>query len=158
MVHEMAVLVSSKAHFSAKTVFSCLEVLNEAAMFVRRFVICVGSWPRPTSEIFRWLFGPLFTLNWLSGLFMTFQILYDFLKLSISIAFLYISLQRGKNVRIRLTSANPYIGYTSPIHWSTICNLLPILVSRLASSSHRTSCILERGLWRVNGLGHPLKA
>jgi hypothetical protein len=43
MVHEMAVLFSSKAHFSAKTVFSCLEVLNEAAMFVRRFVICVGS-------------------------------------------------------------------------------------------------------------------
>jgi len=35
-----------------------------------------------------------------------------FFNLSISIAFLYVSLQRGENVRIRFTSANPYIIYT----------------------------------------------
>jgi hypothetical protein len=64
---------------------------------------------------------------------MTFQILYDFLKLSISIAFLYVSLQRGKNVRIRLTSANPYITYT-------ICNVLPILISCLV-------CVLSQNLY-----------
>ena len=44
-VHEMAVLFSSKAHFPAETVF------NEAAMFMRRFVVCVGSRPRPTIEV-----------------------------------------------------------------------------------------------------------